>query len=161
MNSDKEVNDHISDTKNGEGDENKPDEPVGTTNEQGNATPVRSSVGLITGYRNRRISSNWTNAMSRAQTPRSHRLRTQTESPTNLEGASTPRGDNLTLEQIIDSRINAALDPERTEVNELREEVKAIKAEKKKLKERCVKIDSQSRKKNLKIWVLLGVCRRF
>lgn len=149
------ANDHISETENGEGEEKTSDETEVSISEQIKATPVRSSVGLITGYRNRRISSNWTSAMSRTQTPRTKRLRTHTESPTNLVNESSPRGDNLTLEEIIDSRINAALDPARTEVSELREEVKAIKAENKRLKERCVKIDSQARKKNLKIWGII------
>lgn len=75
--------DHISDTENGEGDETnrvndhntdtdnaKGDETGETITEQSMATPVRSSMGLLTGYRNRRIRSNWTSAMSRTQTPR-------------------------------------------------------------------------------------------
>lgn len=95
------------------------------------------------------------NTRNRSQTPRPKRARDQVESSSSLDETIPTEYEQQSLQDIIDSRIGVALLPARREMDEMKKEIKELKDENHRLSDRCIKLDSQARKKNLKIWGLL------
>lgn len=116
---------------------------------------------LTSSYKQRRRGVNLLNARGGQQTPSAKRQRSRTNSGSSTEGNDIQPLDSeeTSWQDIMDSRIREAMTPAYLEIDEMREEMKDLKEENKKLSDRCIKIDSQSRKRNLKIWGLLEAKR--
>ena len=109
----------------------------------------------LTGYRQRRTGLNWISARGRPQTPSAKRQRSRTNSASSADETLSPERDMLDWQDLMDSRIRAALEPVHLEKEEMKAELNELREENKRLNNKCIKLDSQSRKKNLKIWGII------
>ena len=95
----------------------------------------------------------WLPTKGRAQTPRKKRFR-QTDSPASHDEGLSP-DYILSRNDSIESRIHDALIPFHEEMDIMKQEVKHITEENRKLSEKCTRMDIQARKGNLKIWGII------
>ena len=128
------------------------DYPQMTTQVQQTATTKLEPNRLWSSFRQRRSGKNWLPSAGRIQTPRK-RQRQFTESPVSLNGTEhnhdVPEEGSPQDTQLLETILY--------ELQELREDVQDLTEENRLLSEKCIKLDSMSRRNNLKIW---GICEQ-
>lgn len=106
----------------------------------------------VLSYRQRRSGERWRAPGGRTQTPRAKRLRRYTDSLSSLDETLPTMNEDGTFEGIEQSNIIKDI---LAELDEMRDQMQNIRVENKRLNEKCLKLDSLSRRNNLKIWGIL------